>query len=178
MYYELIINKCVGLLSSVQEILFPLWYIGILIMIRALIKPATQPALSFPVGSLSSFSINTKHSLYVVSNGLNVNSVMTKIAADLNNMDYQVFATESAALDAYTANKSQVAAGVIFGYGNNLTIHQYAIRMPKESIADTKKVFTDGENQGTVCVLFFMCVSTIIWADWFVTFLQQSSLCV
>ena len=127
-------------------------------MIKALVKPATQPALSFPVNSLSSFPVNTNKSLYVVSNGLNINSVMTKIAGNLNNMAYQEFATESAALDAYTANTSLVAAGIVFGYGNTSSLHQYAIRMPPDSIADSKSVYTNGQNQGNVCVCMCVCV--------------------
>ena len=136
----------------VQEIFYPLMYLGILIMIKALVKPATQPALSFPVQSLSSFPLNTNKSLYVVSNGLGITSLMTKITGNLNNMNYQVFPDENAALDAYTANKSLVAAGIIFGYGNASSMYQYAIRMPAESIADTKKYYTQGQNQGNVCV--------------------------
>ena len=126
-------------------------------MIKALVKPATQPALSFPVNSLSSFPVNTNKSLYVVSNGLNISSVMTKIAGNLNNMAYQEFATESAALDAYTANTSLVAAGIVFGYGNTSSLHQYAIRMPPDSIADSKSVYTNGQNQGNVCVHVCVC---------------------
>lgn len=145
----------------VQEIFYPLMYLGILIMIKALVKPATQPALSFPVQSLSSFPLNTNKSLYVVSNGLGITSLMTKITGNLNNMNYQVFPDENAALDAYTANKSLVAAGIIFGYGNASSMYQYAIRMPAESIADTKKYYTQGQNQGNVCVC--VCATNVLW---------------
>ena len=126
-------------------------YTGIVIMIRAFASPSTKSAVSFPVNSLSSFPVNTSNTLYIVSNGQSVSSVMARITAQLGNITYREFATESAAASAYAAQNESVAATVIFGYNDNSTLQQYAIRMPASSVADTKSMLA-GDQGNCVCV--------------------------
>ena len=67
-----------------QEFFFPFMYVGILIMIRALVKPETEPALTFPVNDLKSASTDVKgRHVLVVNNGLNVGPVIDRVRATM-----------------------------------------------------------------------------------------------
>ncbi|XP_076447270.1 cholesterol transporter ABCA5-like isoform X2 [Babylonia areolata] len=133
----------------IQEIFFPLMYIGILVAIKASTKPAIKPPLTFPVWPLENFAISSQ-TLFVVSNGHNITPVMNKVVAQLSNVDYQEYATQADADQAYqnikdSGNETNTV-GIIFGYPNSSLIQEYAIRMPPEEIANTKEKFTN--NQG------------------------------
>ena len=123
-------------------------YIGILIVIKALVKPSTKPAIELPAIQVSEFNyhFNPSKSLLVASNGLSVTSAMTKVSALLNNVNYKVFNTEEEMLNAYNADNGTIAAGVIFGYGNNSLIQHYAICM--KSVPGTGANYTQAQHQG------------------------------
>ena len=140
-------------------------------MIRALAKPSTKPAIELPVIQVSEFNyhFDSSKSLLVASNGLSVTSAMTKISARLN-VTYQVFNTEEEMLNAYNADNGTIAAGVIFGYGNNSLIQHYAIRM--KSVPDTGANFTPAQDQGmyeqiknlNTCLRMNACLGIDAWS--------------
>ncbi|KAL8586840.1 hypothetical protein ACOMHN_067798 [Nucella lapillus] len=136
-------NRC----QFIQEIFVPLIYMGLFIMMRIIAKPSTEPAITFPAVSLNSFSINTTRPLIVVSNGLNISPVMTKISAQLGNVSYQVYSTKADADRAYSADKDNVTVGIIFGYPNTSLIQQYAIRLPRDKLPSMTGRYTPNQGQ-------------------------------
>jgi hypothetical protein len=112
------------------------------------INPDPMQSIRFPVNSLENFTVNTSKTLYVVTNGLNVNQVMDRVSAKLDNISYRLFESESEAQYEYDKSKTVVSAGIIFGFHNKTSLESYAIRLPADRIALTVENFGSNKQGG------------------------------
>ncbi|KAH9494885.1 ATP-binding cassette sub- A member 5 [Bulinus truncatus] len=131
-----------------QELFFPVYFVAILAIIKITTKPEKQPAMSFPVNSITDFERYSLvgRTIYVSPNTSEVKSRMQAILSGLpSSINYELFATPEEAEIKYKLNSSQVAAGIIFNYGQNP--NSYAIRMNYNSIPGTNNIFNG--NAGT-----------------------------
>lgn len=130
-----------------QELFFPLMYLGILVMIKQLVKPSVKPAAIFPTQPLANFSIDINKTILVTApSTFDVATPMAKISLRFNNIQYKNFTTQQAAEEEYKKNPDAVAAGIIFDYdpGSGATGGlQYAIRMASSASVASDKIFTD-----------------------------------
>ncbi|BFZ21348.1 hypothetical protein BsWGS_24386 [Bradybaena similaris] len=123
-----------------QELLYPVYFIGILAMIRALTKPETKAAMMFPTFSLNDnvFKIpfNENMSVLAVPDTPQVKSSIESVVAQLPGPPrYNLFTTTEAAEAEYAVNHTNIAAGVIFNFDGGP--HSYAIRMNYDSVPKT-----------------------------------------
>ncbi|XP_041364325.1 cholesterol transporter ABCA5-like [Gigantopelta aegis] len=148
MLWRNILLKKRNMKQCLQEIFFPVFFVSLMAMIKALTEPKTFPAVSFPENPLSSnrFHFDTSKMLLVSPNTPEVGSLMTEISTLLGGVHYETFPSQAAAEERYKANPTDVAAGIIFGFqGANMS---YAIRMPYRSLPSISDMFTEAQNQG------------------------------
>ncbi|KAI8794117.1 ATP-binding cassette sub-family A member 5 isoform X1 [Biomphalaria glabrata] len=127
-----------------QELLFPVYFVILLVFVKNSMKQEKQPAMSFPAINISSF---LSYSLlggyiYVSPNTSQVKNRMDAILAELQRpISYEMFSSSKAAEAKYKSNTSRVAAGIIFDYDQNS--NSYAIRMNSIYVPDTKVLFNN-----------------------------------
>ncbi|KAK6171363.1 hypothetical protein SNE40_019569 [Patella caerulea] len=126
----------------IQEIFFPIYFVAILAMIKALSKPSTKPAINrFPVNSLndSTFQFNaTTKKILVSPNTTDIQTIMTHVSSLLGSVQYEMYGDMKTIEDIYRNNSKEIGAGLVFNYqGGN--IMDYAIRM------DYSDASTDGK---------------------------------
>uniref|UniRef100_A0A2C9L655 ABC-2 type transporter transmembrane domain-containing protein n=1 Tax=Biomphalaria glabrata TaxID=6526 RepID=A0A2C9L655_BIOGL len=127
-----------------QELLFPVYFVILLVFVKNSMKQEKQPAMSFPAINISSF---LSYSLlggyiYVSPNTSQVKNRMDAILAELQRpIFYEMFSSSKAAEAKYKSNTSRVAAGIIFDYDQNS--NSYAIRMNSIYVPDTKVLFNN-----------------------------------
>ncbi|XP_041352800.1 cholesterol transporter ABCA5-like [Gigantopelta aegis] len=131
-----------------QEILFPVYFVLILAMIKIITKSHTFPAIKFYRNSLSNsrFHFNTSKKLLVSPDSAYVQTLMSVISSILENVQYENFSSLTEAEDRYKADPTDVAAGIVFNFTGTET--SYAIRMPYGSLPSVGDMFTLVKNQG------------------------------
>lgn len=122
----------------------PVFFFGMMIMMKSLTRQTTLPAISsFPAYSISPrFYPTTTKTILVSPDTATFRSVMAEVEAILSHSNVEYFATQEAALTYYQSHSSNVSAGVFFEYlpGNN---YSYALRFPYDSIPQKSDIISE-----------------------------------
>ncbi|XP_059141174.1 cholesterol transporter ABCA5-like [Physella acuta] len=144
-----------------QELLFPVYCVGLFSVLKILTQQDIRPAIRFPVVNLKDPQLNkvfySKTEIYVVPNTEKVKNWMDDIFSQLpGSLRYQLFATVEEAEAAYLEASSNVLAGVVFHFTSNT--YSYAIRIGYSDFpghafttADFCRNLKDGVDTSSTC---------------------------
>ncbi|XP_078615923.1 cholesterol transporter ABCA5-like isoform X2 [Branchiostoma floridae x Branchiostoma japonicum] len=148
--------------ETFQEILYPLYFVGILAFVRAITTTVADPPLPINGGRFNSTPLfsgryvqaMTAGSIAVAPNSSDVADIMTRAVHSLSNathlpLQHIMFATEEAMQEAYKANSSLYSIGVVFDLESTGDLN-YTIHLPYSygASTETTTMGQDGCRQG------------------------------
>ncbi|KAK3761343.1 hypothetical protein RRG08_060913 [Elysia crispata] len=145
-----------------QELIFPVYFVAILAMIKLLTKPQTKPSIEFPSNLLNSSAFgqpfNAGKEILAAPDSAQYNQWMKEVVQQLPGPPtYRMFNSSAAAeayyVDSKDTTKENIVAGVVFSYSNDP--NAYAIRIKPGSLPGTTDFYNfdkgscRGNEEGT-----------------------------
>ncbi|XP_070580684.1 cholesterol transporter ABCA5-like isoform X2 [Ptychodera flava] len=128
--------------ASLQELLWPIYFVLILGSIRISIQPKTLPSIpEFPSVDLA-YSAKPKSPFAVAPNTSQVKLVVNSLTTMMGVEAAMFYQTEDDLIDGYVSNSSAFSTAVIFAADDPLTDMNYTIRMAYQSLPWNSDLFT------------------------------------